>query len=70
MAETFSNFLPYINIIIGSFLILIGFKVINPIELKKQKQFYEQWGTFFKLGGCAMFLWGVVELLQKFGIIS
>jgi hypothetical protein len=55
------------NIVIGIIMTLIGFKVYNPFkgknEPEKEEQWFKKFGTFFKIGGIAILIWGLIKLL-------
>ena len=51
------------NILAGIIMTLIGFKVYNPFKGKnqpeKEEEWYKKFGTFFKIAGIAVFLFGL-----------
>lgn len=55
------------NILFGSIMALIGFKVYNPFKGKndpeKEEQWYRKFGTFFKIAGIAILLFGIIKLI-------
>ncbi len=55
------------NIVIGIMMTLIGFKVYNPFKGKndpeKEEQWFKKFGTFFKIGGISILIWGLIKLL-------
>ena len=46
---------------------LIGFKVYNPFkgknEPEKEEQWYKKFGTFFKIGGIAILVTGIIKMI-------
>jgi len=53
-----------VNILIGSIMTLIGFKVYIP-KFKSddaREKFYANWSLFFKIGGILMTIWGFYQL--------
>lgn len=64
--------LPYISSIVmlvgGAYIALMGFKIINPQKKKPEHeermiQWHKKFGRFAKIGGIALFLWGVLNLV-------
>ncbi|WP_320815350.1 hypothetical protein [Flavobacterium sp.] len=57
------------NIGIGIMMTLIGFKVYNPFkgknESEKEKIWFNKFGTFFKIGGIAMFIFGITKTISN-----
>lgn len=57
------------NMAIGLMMALIGFKVYNPFkgknEPKKEEQWYKKFGTFFKIGGIAILIGGIIKLIRN-----
>jgi hypothetical protein len=57
------------NIGIGLMMTLIGFKVYNPFkgknEPEKEELWFKKFGTFFKIGGIAMLILGVLKTLTN-----
>jgi hypothetical protein len=51
------------NIILGMLLTLTGFGIIHPFDKNKEKKIMEKFRIFFKIGGIAMFLWGIVGFI-------
>ncbi len=53
------------NIGIGIVMTSIGFKIYNPFkqEPEKEKLWYKKFGTFFKIGGIAMLIFGLIKTL-------
>ncbi|WP_298514785.1 hypothetical protein [uncultured Kordia sp.] len=60
-------FLGIGNITIGVMMTLIGFKVYNPFKGKnqpeKEEEWYRKFGTFFKIGGIAVLIFGILKLI-------
>lgn len=57
-----------VNIGIGIMMSLIGFKVYNPFkgknEPEKEQQWYKKFGTFFKIGGVVILIFGIVKTVE------
>jgi hypothetical protein len=57
------------NIVIGSYMIIVGFKIYNPYknknEKEKEEKFYSKFGLFFKIGGIALLLFGLIKTISK-----
>jgi hypothetical protein len=53
------------NIGIGIVVTLVGFKIYNPFkqEPEKEELWYKKFGTFFKIGGIAMLIFGLIKTL-------
>ena len=55
------------NIAIGLMMTLIGFKVYNPFKVKneteKEEKWYKKFGTFFKIGGVAILIFGTIKMI-------
>jgi hypothetical protein len=69
MVKIFDLLVPFINILIGGFMILIGFKIYKPFVKEKAEDIYRKYGTFYQVGGIAMFTWGVIKALIDFKVI-
>ena len=66
----FNSLLPYFNILMGTFMTLIGFKIYKPFTKEKAEETYKKYGTFFKLGGLAMLFYGIFTLLVDLKVIK
>jgi ABC-type sulfate transport system permease component len=57
------------NIIIGVALLIIGFKIFNPLKGRttpeKEKIWYDKYGTMLKLIGAIVFLLGISKLIRN-----
>ena len=57
------------NIGIGIMMTLIGFKIYNPFKGKndpeKEELWFKKFGTFFKIGGIAMLLFGILKTINN-----
>ena len=55
------------NIVIGTMMTLIGFKIYNPFEGKNEPEKEALWftknGTFFKVGGIALLAFGIFKTI-------
>ena len=55
------------NIAVGLLMTLIGFKAYNPFkgknEPEKEEQWYKKFGIFFKLGGIAILIFGIINMI-------
>tara|TARA_R110002049_G_C9006443_1_gene550288 strand:- start:666 stop:854 length:189 start_codon:yes stop_codon:yes gene_type:complete len=55
-------FFGLFNIVLGSYLTLVGFKVYVPKSVQEKEGFYAKYGMLFKVGGVGMLLWGLFKL--------
>jgi hypothetical protein len=57
------------NIGIGAIMTLIGFKVYNPFKGKnepvKEELWFKKFGTFFKIGGIVMLIFGIIKTVTN-----
>lgn len=62
-------FFSITNIFIGTFMTLIGFKIYNPVKKKfdkeKEEEWYNKFGTFFKIGGLIMVVFGIIQTMSN-----
>lgn len=56
-----------VNIVIGSLMALIGFRIYVPNfkSVQAKENFYKNFTLFFKLGGILMTAWGVYQLVKS-----
>ena len=52
----------------GGYLILLGFKIINPKkdnpeQQERMKKWHKKFGNFAKFGGIALVIWGMLNLI-------
>ena len=54
------------QIIAGLYMTAVGFKIYNPFkgknEPEKEEQWFKKFGTFFKYGGIALVILGIIQL--------
>lgn len=55
---------PYINIGLGLFFTLVGFKVFKPFAKEKEEETYKKYGGFFKIAGIALLVFGIYKLIS------
>lgn len=65
----FNSLLPYFNILMGTFLTLLGFKLYKPFAEEKAEETHKKYGTLFKLAGLAMLFYGIISLLVDLKVI-
>ncbi len=57
------------NIGTGILMTLIGFKIYNPFkgknEPEKEELWFKKFGLFFKIGGIAMLLFGILKTISN-----
>ncbi|WP_262708657.1 hypothetical protein [Chryseotalea sanaruensis] len=41
---------------------LIGFRVYRPFTKEKEEAMYKKFGNFFKYGGIALIVWGLIKI--------
>jgi hypothetical protein len=54
---------PCFNILIGTMMTLVGFKIYKPRTDKKTLETYEKFSWLLKIGGIAMLCYGIIRLL-------
>jgi len=54
---------PFFNILIGTMLVLVGFKLYKPNTDKKTLKTYEKLSWLLKIGGIAMLCYGILTVL-------
>lgn len=60
--ESIDNFYGYFNLILGTIMTLIGFSVYRPFTKEKEETFHKKFGNFFKYGGIALIIWGLIKI--------
>lgn len=60
------NALIFSNVLLGVLGLLIGFKVYVPqfSSQNAKENFYKRFQLLFKIGGFAMLVWGVIQLMM------
>ena len=57
------------NVGMGMMMTMIGFKVYNPWkgnkEDKKEALWYKKFGTFFKIAGIALLIFGIIKTIEN-----
>lgn len=53
----------FFNLAIGTVSTLIGFKVYKPFRKDKEEEMNKKFGTFYKLGGIGLIIWGLIKVL-------
>lgn len=60
--EQLDHFYGYFSLILGTIFILIGFKVYKPFKGEGGEQKFQKMKTFYRLGGIALLIWGLVKI--------
>ena len=60
--EGIENFYGYFNLILGTIMTLIGFKVYRPFKKDKEEETYKKFGNLYKFGGIALIVWGLIQI--------
>ncbi|GCC50264.1 hypothetical protein SanaruYs_04790 [Chryseotalea sanaruensis] len=60
--ESIDSFYGYFNLVLGSTMTLIGFRVYRPFTKEKEEAMYKKFGNFFKYGGIALIVWGLIKI--------
>ena len=60
--EGIDNFYGYFNLILGTIMTLIGFKVYRPFRKDKEEEIYKKFGNLYKFGGIALIVWGLIKI--------
>lgn len=54
---------PCFNILLGTMMTLIGFKLYKPFKDENLKNHYEKFSIFYKIGGIVILAYGIMTLL-------
>ena len=57
------SFFSYFNVILGTVFILIGFRIYKPFKKEKAEEMNKKYGTFYKLAGVGLIIWGLVKII-------
>lgn len=60
--EGIENFYGYFNLVLGTIMTLIGFKVYRPFKKEKEEETYRKFGNLYKFGGIALIIWGLIKI--------
>jgi len=60
--ESLDNFYGYFNLVLGTIMTLIAFKIYRPFSKEEEDEKYRKFGNLFKYGGIAMIIWGLIKL--------
>jgi hypothetical protein len=60
--EAIDHFYGYFNLVLGTVMALIGFKIYRPFKKDKEEEMYRKWGNLYKVGGIAMIAWGLIKV--------
>ncbi len=60
---------PLFNILIGTMLILVGFKIYKPTTDKKTLETYEKFSWLLKIVGIVMLCYGILTVLVDLKVI-
>lgn len=52
----------YFNIVLGIIASSIGFKIYKPFRADKAEEMERKFGTFYKVGGIALVIWGLLKI--------
>jgi uncharacterized membrane protein len=61
--EQLDHFYGYFNLLLGTIMILIGFKVYKPFKGEEGEKKFQKAKTFYQLGGIALVVWGLIKIL-------
>jgi hypothetical protein len=53
----------YFNILIGSIMILIGFKIYKPFKGEHSEETFGKVKNLYRFGGIALLFWGLFKIL-------
>lgn len=60
-------FFTFTQLIVGVYMTLVGFKIINLFkgknEPEKEEKWYKKFGVFFKYGGIGLIVLAIIQLL-------
>ena len=51
------------NLSLGTVFVLIGFKIYKPFKKDKEEEMNRKFGTFFKVAGIGLIIWGILKVL-------
>lgn len=57
------NFFGYFNLLLGTVFTLIGFKIYKPFKKDREEEMNQKFGTFYKVGGIGLIIWGLIKVL-------
>lgn len=61
--EKLDYFYGFFNLALGTVLTLIGFKVYKPFKKDKEEEMNRKFGTFYKVAGIGLIIWGLIKVL-------
>jgi hypothetical protein len=61
--EKLEYFYGFFNLFIGIVCTLIGFKIYRPFRKDKEEEMNKRFRTFYKVGGIALIIWGLIKVL-------
>jgi hypothetical protein len=63
--EYFYLIFPCFNILVGTMMAMVGFKLYKPLTDESMQRHYEKFSIFYKIGGIVVLLYGTMTLLLE-----
>jgi di/tricarboxylate transporter len=57
------DFYGYFNVVLGTIMMLIGWKVYKPFRKDREEEVYAKYQNLYRYGGVAMVIWGLIRIL-------
>jgi hypothetical protein len=61
--QSLDQLVAYFNLLLGTFFILIGFKIYKPFTGEEGEKKFQKTKNLYRLGGIALVIWGLVKIL-------
>lgn len=62
--EQLENFYGYFHLILGTIMILIGFKIYKPFKGENGEKTYQKFKYLYIFGGILLFIGGLISILS------
>lgn len=61
--EQIDTFYGYFNIVFGTIMLLIGFKIYRPpFKKNREEMIYKKYGNLIKYGGIVFIIYGLIKI--------